>query len=98
MDIIDRLPVQGKTRREKLINVLVTLGRISLLIRLSRWLLLDGARHIYARGLGRSVVEFYASLKAVCLPSRFSMGRSMLTEGRYPACALSAVLKGQDCQ
>jgi hypothetical protein len=65
MGLLPALPAKGVARREQLMALLLVLGRVSLLIRLCRWVLVDGYRHIRARGLGRSVRELYASLQNV---------------------------------
>ena len=58
-------PHPGASRRETLIHTLVLLGRISVLIRLCRFIFVDGYRHIRARGLGGCIKEFYDSLRNV---------------------------------
>lgn len=53
----------GQTRGQHISELLILLGRISFLIRLCRWILVDGYRHVRARGLTRSIQELYNSLR-----------------------------------
>ncbi|CAD6579639.1 MAG: hypothetical protein TREMPRED_002534, partial [Tremellales sp. Tagirdzhanova-0007] len=51
------------TRRQRILLALTLLGRIAFLYRILRLVLVDGYRHVRARGLNRSVTELYARLR-----------------------------------
>jgi len=60
-------------RRERIIHALTTLARITFLYRVSRFVLLGGYRHVRARGVLRSLIDIYASLRNVSLPVGISL-------------------------
>lgn len=58
-------PIAKAARRERVIQVLILLGRLSLVYRIFRIVLVGGFRSVRARGLIRSFSDVYASIKSV---------------------------------
>lgn len=55
------------SRKDKAVYYLTLIGRLAFLYRLVRFVLIDGYRHLRARGLVLAAEELYGSLKSVSL-------------------------------
>ena len=82
-------PSPGQSRKNHLIHLILLLGRVAFVIRLCRFVFLDGYRHVRARGLLRSVMELYSSLKSVCTSSFLAVPpRCFILDVGDPGCEM----------